>query len=307
MRTNFLSVLAITAILFASCSSNEDVIPEANDVRVQFSSGVTATSRVSGATGTTWDAGDAIGIYMVENGGTTVSGSASNVRYTTAGGDGTNPIPFTSTTPISYPASGSSVDFIAYHPHSALTGYSYSVDVSNQASQTAIDLMTAKADNGGTGYDKTNTSAVNLPFKHQLAKVIVNVEKGASLPVDLTGLTVKIKGMNTTATFDVSNPASGFSSASTVAAITPLSSATNTYEAILLPVTLGNTHVVEFVIGSVTYTWNMTDNSKLGGGSITEFESGKKYTFTVTIEAGVKVTGTIEEWGDGGSGTGSAF
>ncbi|MBK5720631.1 fimbrillin family protein [Dysgonomonas sp. Marseille-P4677] len=159
--------------------------------------------------------------------------------------------------------------------------------------------MTAFADNTGAGYDKANTSAINLRFKHQLAKIVINVANGAGIP-NLTGLTVSIEGMNTNADFDLKGTA-GITNISEIVAITPFDAGSNNYEAILLPVTLNNTHVVRFTVGGNTYIWTISNNNN----NITAFESSKKYTFNVTInKEEVQVTGAIDVWENGGSGTG---
>lgn len=301
MKTRFLSLLAITALLFVSCS-DDDNIPEANDGMVKFSSGVSGLqSRVGGADGDVWAQDDPIGVYMRDNavGKAIVS---ENIQYNAqSAGTATS---FTSNTPIYYPVNDpAKVDFVAYHPYQTpLTDdYGYAVDVSDQADQSAIDLMVSTADNNGAGYDKTNPSAVNLKFRHQLAKVILVVSKGAGVD-NLTGLTVSIGGMNTTADFDISTAT--LSNETDVADITPYDAGSDRYEVILLPVTaLDANHVVEFTVGGNTYKWTMKENDR----SIDKLETGKKYTFNVTLKKNaVSVTGTIDEWEDVGVSNGTA-
>lgn len=297
MQTKFLSVLALSAILFASCSS-DDESNEPNDGRVKFTSGVNApTTKVAGANGDQWEGTEQIGIFMRDN----AAGKAiqqPNVLYTTTstGASAT----FTSSTPLYYPVNTpAAVDFVAYHPYTTLTGdYGYSVDVATQTSQSAIDLMVATADNSAAGYDKTNTSPVNLVFKHQLAKVKIDVTAGDGV-ADLTGLAVSIKGMNTKANFDISSAT--LSNEGTVAAITPVGTGAN-YEAILLPVAL-TTQTIEFTVGGNTYVWQINDSAN-NTNNVTSLEKGKVYTFNVTVQKNkVTVTGTITPWQSAGAPT----
>lgn len=303
MRTKFLSVLAVTAILFASCGNDDEVTTEVNDGRVLFSSGVNvATPKVGGILGNIWNNGDAIGIYMVENGGTTVAEGAANMKYTTT--STSTSATFTPGSPaqaIYYPVDiTQKVDFIAYHPHNpSVTNYVYPVDVADQASQSAIDLMRAFANGmGNAGYDKTNASPVNLIFDHQLSKVILNVTAGDGVD-NLNGLTIAIKGMNTTADFDlkgvggITNEAGAASSS-----IAPFDAGSNKYEAILLPVAL-TTQAIEFTVDGNTYSW--TINNSNNTNNVTSLEKGKIYTFNVTLmKHKVEVTGSINLWQSAG-------
>lgn len=310
MKTKLLSALALTVILFASCSNDDNDTDNANNGQIRFLSGVTgATTRVGGTNGDTWNSGDAIGIYMIEHGqvlsASSIKENAGNVKYTTTSTSTT--ATFTSTTPIYYPVNGPLVDFRAYHPYSssAIDGsYWYELDLLDQSNQSAIDLMTASADNSGIGYDKTNTSAVSLNFQHQLSKVIVNVLAGDGIN-NLTGLDVKVKGTHHTVLFDlrdftfvgtgiVGNPV-----------MTPYSAGSNSYELILPPTEYYNLSdcTVEFTIGGNTYVWTISDNSS----GITDFESGEKYTFEVTLTKNkVQVFGEITQWTSVNGGTGTA-
>lgn len=289
-KTKFLSVLAITAILFASCGNDDEVTTEVNDGRVQFSSGVNAAMpKVGGDEGDTWDGGERIGIYMVGSVDGFIKEGAENIGYT-AGGSGStvtfNPI----ATPIYYPVDATQkVDFIAYHPYNAsVSNYVYPVNVSDQSNQSAIDLMVAKTN---TGYDKTNVAAVNLNFSHQLAKVVIKVIPGEGI-TDLTELAVKMTGMNTTADFDITGTT--IANADNTADITPYKQpSAYTYEAILLPVTFGSAHVVEFALGGDTYKWIMSQNST----NILQLVAGNKYTFDVLVTKNrIFVDGTITPW-----------
>lgn len=317
MRTKLVSAVAIATLLFASCS-NDDT-PEPNDGRVKFTSGINqAGLRVGGVDGDRWFGNESIGIYMLEHGqslsATSIKESADNVKYTYnfIQGDGKTVSLSPSGNIIYYPVNGPLVDFVAYHPYkdnSKLVNYVYPIDVTTQNPQTDIDLMMADvADNGGAGYDKTNTAAVDLNFKHQLAKVILTVKNGTGVgTADLRNVAIKVEGMYKTANFDLTG-AAGISGWDNKGDITPYPAGANAYEFILLPVTLTSDHIMKFTIGNDTYTWAMTDNvTGASTAPITKFEGGQKYTFDVTLTKNItEVTGTIQAWGNGGSGTGTA-
>jgi hypothetical protein len=290
--------IAITALL-SSCNENEVVNP-IDRVAVRFASmEATAQTRVDGSD---WAINDPIGIYMVAKGTNTVAEGAENIQYT-AQSAGSGSISFgaiSAEKTIYYPVTTpDKVDFFAYHPYqSGLASWTYKVDVATQTSQTAIDLLWAKANNGGTGYDKTASGAVPLEFTHKLAKLIMTVSEGDGL-TSLNGLQVSINGTNTEAEFDVE--AGTLGKYGTPANITPLKNASSyQYEAILLPTALNAGHTVTFTIGNDVYTWNISQ-------SIATLDAGKKYSYAIRLNKHeVGITGTITDWDNGGTGNGIA-
>lgn len=305
MKTRFLSVLAVTAILFASCSSDDDT-PEINDGQVKFASGIAGNHlKVGGAGGDQWEGNENIGIYMVNNGLTTIAESAENILYTTTstGAAAT----FTSTTPIYYPVDvAQKVDFIAYYPHStAVSSYVYPVNVANQSNQSAIDLMRAFDDNGTNGYDKTQgASFINLVFDHKLTKVIINTTPDTNnglTQADLANMTVTIKGLNTKADYNIDTDVLG--TPNTVAPIaTKTTTAGTVYEAIVVP--------QSFAVGVVTVEFAL-NNAKnevfVYEVPATTFAKAEKHTFNVIVQrTGVAVRGTINAWDSVGAVGGTA-
>lgn len=303
MKTSkiFLTAVFATATLFTSCNVNDD--NGDNALGVKFTSGITASqtkATIDGSGNSVWEAGDPVGIYMVGNGGTTVAESIENVKYTASAAGASTSFASTGTViyyPVNTPAK---VDFIAYHPYSAsVSNWVYPVNVATQTPQTNIDLMWAKANNVGVGYDKTNTSAVDFTFEHKLVKLVMNVSKGSGVTGNISS--VAIKGMNTTANFDLTG-VGGLTGADGAVTITPFTAtAESKYEAILLPVsTLGASHTVEFTIGSETYTWKMSNE-------ITSLAAGSIYTYDITLtKYAVNATGSISKWTAGTPGTGIA-
>jgi hypothetical protein len=294
------------AVTMTSCNNDEAVVNNTDRNAVQFASTGTEAlqTRVNGEN---WDGDETIGIYMVENGTTNVAESAENIPYSTSSTGATATFsPSTDAPTIYYPVSTpAKVDFIAYYPYKqTLTTYwTYPVNVANQTSQSDIDLLWKKENNADNGYDKTQAT-VNLAFTHQLTKLNLTVQPGAGV-TDLTNLAVRIKGMNTTAGFDIKGTA-GFTNESNAEDITPYSAGSYNYEAILLPVeTLGAGHSITFTIGNDVYTWKLSGVGGITGGKL---ESGKKYAYTVTLSKhAISVTGTIVDWGTGeAGGTGTA-
>lgn len=310
MKTNLLSVLAVSALLFASCSNENNDTPEVNDGSVKFTSGITATPHakavIDNAGNSIWSINDPIGIYMVANGTTTVADGAENTPYkATTAAASTSFAPSGATTiyyPVNTPAK---VDFIAYHPYSALvSNYVYNVNVANQTPQTDIDLMYATANNSGAGYDKAFgadiiNAYVDFTFGHKLVKLIINVS--TSTGVTGTVSAVSIKGMNTSAKFDLTGT-TGLSDFGTPQAITPFTATGTKYEAILLPMAaLSAANTVSFTTtANETFTWEMSYN-------INSLVAGSIYTFDIELtKYEVIANGSITKWTIGGTGSGLA-
>lgn len=304
MKTKFFTTAIVAAtVALASCDKNETPVLT-DDGIVRFTSGITAApgtrATIDDQGNGLWEANDPVGIYMVATGTTNVVENNANMRYTAAqAGSATafNPAGATIYYPLGAPIP---VDFIAYHPHSdAVADFVYPVDLANQTPQTAIDLMTARADNSGAGYTKEDGSqgtVVNLAFSHRLVKLVMNVTKDASVPGTITS--VAITGMNTRATFDLTG-AAGLTAPGTPASITPCTvAAEQKYEAILLPLaSLTDAHTVTFTTDSgETYTWKMSKE-------IAKLEAGTIYTYAVNVtKYAVTANGSINQWNVGTTG-----
>lgn len=195
-------VLYAITLLLALGSCTKEVQQETESGKQQF---VRFTSVVEGtytrAAGASWSPSDAIGVYMKKNGSDLSTGSivgeGDNVEYFTENGDG-NFLPVS--TYLSFPGDGTKVDFIAYYPHQeTINNFIYPVDITNQASPEAIDLLYAdKLEGIGE-----RSNALNLSFSHQLARLVFNIKsvEGTSL----SGLTVSISGVKTKGEFKLAD------------------------------------------------------------------------------------------------------
>ncbi|MDR1115606.1 MAG: fimbrillin family protein [Tannerella sp.] len=289
----FFAMTALAAIVFVSCSMDDETVSDER-IAVKFAAdgSTDVQTRVSGDS---WERGDPVGIYMTEHRSTNVSEGYANISYT-ASGYGTGAVGFIEAgTKIYYPQNGNAVDFIAYHPYQAGLNdadWTYRVNVGDQNSLTAIDLMRSEiAGNNSAGYDKTYTGDVNLRFRHRLAKLNVTVQAGAGVG-NLYGLTVTIKGMKTKADFNVKTDV--LSNERDPYYITPKQTGSYKYESILLPTSLNGNHEVVFTVGGNEYTWELSGQYGINGGRLAE---GTMYDYVVTLNKhAVSVTGTITNW-----------
>lgn len=272
----FTAILAIIAL--AACNNDDEgTNPSTSKKAVLFNTGI-STLRMSG---TTWDAGDKIGITMVETGTTTVKDSMQNKQYETA----TGAAQFTAITgnEVYYPANNSAVDFHAYYPYVAGLTDTYNVNVTNQTNQSNIDLLYANAVN-----KTADVPTVTVQFSHQLVKVVLNIV-GNNIP-SLAGATVHLDGIPTTATFNLLNGT--LSRGSNVTTINALTAANGrSAEAIVLPVA-GTGHSVAVRLGNDVYRTSFPD----------AFVAGHRYTYTVTLmgeEISLELTSNITNWNEG--------
>lgn len=273
--------MAATAL--SSCSVNDEI--QEPERAVKFTSSITAQAiPVGRAAGSDWSAGDAVGIFMVDGQGALQVNSQYNV---TGAADGA----FEAAGPndeLCYPQDGTTVNFIAYYPYEASYTLTTAIPVviGDQDKQPTFDLLYA-ATTGG--YNKDYDGSVNLRFEHRLSKLVLTCTADNNVGVALAGMTVKVKGMNTRSTFDLSDGTAG--TPGTPAAITPRTLTDGAeYDAIILPDTYAANEVtVDFTISTgETFTWDV---------GATRFESGYEYTYEVKLSrTGVTATGSIKSW-----------
>lgn len=297
-----MALCAATSLLAGCAGDGDGTLPEKDGrVALQVNSGIDVQTR---AKDKTWDAGDAIGIYML-NGETA---EAANQKYTTTATGESGTFTAADGQTIYFPVDGSQRDFTAYYPYrTSLTGNLFAVDVNDQTVQKEIDLMGAGKVTGKT----KNDPAVAFEFQHKLVKLYLTIKPdGTSLFADdMKGLEIDITNQKTKATYDVVAGGSVVVDAddNTPATIGLLTDANGkSSEGIVLSNT--TTETMQFVFrlknGSV-FTWDIhkADKSKL-------FEAGNKYVYTITIGmTGIEVTSTVKDWmpGNGDKGeTGNA-
>lgn len=299
MKNKNLQIITLGMLVFFGAGCRKDKAPKVIDetrTAVQFSSVINGQVKTK-AENNTWAANDAIGVFMKTGTGLSNVLSA-NKSYSTTGDAQFKPSSTDQT--IYYPENGSAVDFIAYYPFKqSLTANNYTVDVSDQRDQAAIDLLYA---NNANGLSKTNANA-NLVFTHQLSKVEITVKNGTDV-ADLNGLSVNISGVKKSGSFDLATGALSVSGqTSDILAKTSTKNGVTVAEAILIPTTDESGTKVVFSLGTKTFTWNLP--------AATKFEQGKKYTFEVELKGegtgnsgiAAALKATITNWNDVPSGS----
>lgn len=284
MKTNHLILLLMLSFLF-SCEGE----------RIDFSiinRSIRVNARIDGvktrATSNDWSQGDAIGIYMVTAGSGLAPESvlAKNAKYVTEG-DGTFNPPAVAHD-VKFPMDGSTVDFVAYYPYGTVTSaFEYSVDVTDQTDQNAIDLL--YSDNAA-GLNK-NSSFVDLSFSHQLSKLVVHLKT-----IDETALVntaVTVKGVNTRGVFSLTDKSQTASTKGDIAM--KMSDGGAFAEAIVLPAESLADATLEIINGEYGYLYDLNSSS-----TITSFDPGYKYTYTIELDtrSPLSVKAVIADWMD---------
>ena len=286
MNKKTFSAVALATLLLTACQNDEETMQTDTRVALQVTSGIQTR-----AFDNQWEKNDEIGIFGFTQGDAPTQ-AYSNVRYVTTGGNGT----FTPDgTTIYLPTDGSSLDFVAYYPHTTdLENGIYTVDVENQSDQSTIDLMAA----GKQRADRVNAK-VNFNFKHKLSKIVFNFADGDGMALsELAGMKVQLTGQRTLATFDVTKPESAVNVDTGEPVTLTLNTVANgtSAEGIVLPSENfdGMTLHLALVDGGSFFNWDLNNSSA------NKFEAGKKYVYDITVNrTGLSVTATITDWAPG--------
>lgn len=302
MRKQAFICALLAAVLLPGCSEDRENTPHPTDGRValEATSGIRMNTR---AYDKTWEAGDAIGIYMLD--GTATDGNG-NHKYTTAETAETGSFTAAEGQTLYFPVNGDTRDFAAYYPYrETLTeGNVYTVDVKKQTPQKDIDLMGAAK---VTDKDKLNPK-VAFVFTHKLVKLAITLKAdGTSLTdADLAGTTVSLSNQQTAATYNVVTGGEAVVTAGTPADIALHTNGLKA-EGIVLPAASTAGMVLTFTVPNLDhqkFSWNVNSAAQSKA-----FVAGSKYLYTITIsKVGVEVSSTVEDWtpGNGEGETGDA-
>lgn len=283
--TNYSFILGIALLAAASCTkAGTEAADGDSRVAVRFVAGIQTRAHDDA-----WDANDAVGITMVQNGA--VFGNIFNYQYSTP--DGGAEFHPTAGNTIYFPDNGSDVSFRAYYPYTDAMGteMTYPLDVADQSDLTAIDFLTADFSEGT--YNKQN-SVVNIKFYHRLTKLDFELSKDGTVTTDLRRFTLTIRGMKTTGTYDVMNETAQHDEASTADIVVPPDASYDSQRsAIVLPRTTAGPGV-EFVFtnGSEEYTAQMPADLVLNPKT--------RYLFKIHIsKTQMSITAEVVDWVDG--------
>jgi len=278
--------IAVMATLVISCSSDtHEESSTYGNVEVRFSSLI--ETRVSG---TQWDAGDGVGVYMFRSGeglsDASICENSANNKYVASATGALSPA--SEMDKLFYPMY-ESVDFVAYYPYGDVADYELALDVSEQGNQEKLDLLYSK---NLTSVEATS-EAQKLVFKHKLSKIVFNVKAGLGYEsTDLEGAEICLKGAFSNATFSLAN--GGLTLGNEKQNINLTTSAAGDgvmAEAIVLPQSCGGMQVYVSMVSGVTKRFDFISNH--------QWLEGYKYEYEITLvdnETGALLEAEITEW-----------
>lgn len=258
----WLGVLPLFAM--TACTSLDDNSEWGNgDGNVKFTSYISGAQKR--ATGTNWNSGDRIGIFMTGHGAGLASASATNRQYIADAAG--NLTAADAEQAIAFPESGAAQDFVAYYPYQTVSGTAVAVNVSDQADQAAIDLLYSdNAQNIASG-------TVNLGFSHELSQVVLNIQADATIPTT-AGLSVEATNALTQGSFDLATGSLTTTASSTGAIAFNTNAAGTQAEAILLPTTDAAAITLRFTLGGQTVEKQLT---------VSTLDAGTSYSIPVRL------------------------
>lgn len=260
-------LLSALSIMMCCTSCNDDILDnsDSNNVRISSATVVPKTqSRVS-LQGTNFTVDDKIRVTNSENPSKSADFTFDGKSWTTS-----QELSWGNSFPTSFYASYPAAEGVSYGNFTLPTDQSVNIDAAN--------YMTAKADYSA----KTSNDAIDLPFSHENAIVIINIVKQA---VGSTGMLSNGK---------IYSPASSYANGTPVKAKTAIQPAfklnddgTSTYTAVIIPSGKVATHEL-FSVNVSNSSAPITFNSDIN------FKANHIYTFNVTIGSDRIVLSSLE-------------
>ena len=196
MKTAHILYSSIMAVALLSCTKEEPGGAVGGEGAVQM---LWSANAAYGASA--WQEGDVIAVSAFRPGSGEFYDGVAHRRYRTPG-DGAF-FPLENEDKIIYPMNGDAVDLFAYYPYNAaVTGRIYDVDLRDQSSQRAIDLLYS---NNVRGRSK-HTAEVGMEFHHPLSKIVVGAVPGDGMTEEeLLGMVVSLENVTLRAAFDLAD------------------------------------------------------------------------------------------------------
>lgn len=285
MKTRFFALAALALALVACNNDNENL--NGAPVAAQFTANIAPATRASG---TTWTAGDRIGITDIGN-----DSQYGNVPFILKNGK------FEAEGKVIYIEDTKPHTFRAYYPYNAAGGIlTATTDVTAQQNQPAIDFLFASGATGDKNSpvvsftDKTYKGGEDNSFHHRMSRITLTFEAGDG--VDFSVVKPErytLDGLLLTGTF---NTADGFATADNGAQTGELAmnlaDGNLTSSVILFPQTVASLPLVVNYKGQ-EYPATLT----MPEGAL---QAGNNYTYTVKVSNKVLEVSeaTIAKWND---------
>ena len=293
MKTRFFA-LATLALALAACNNDNENL-NGDPVAAQFTASIAPATRASG---TTWTAGDRIGITDIGN-----DTQYGNVPFILKNGK------FEAEGKVIYIEDAKTHTFRAYYPYNAAGGIlTATTDATAQQNQPAIDFLFASGSTGDKNNpvvsfnDKTAKGGEDNSFHHRMSQIALTFEAGDG--VDFSVVKPErytLDGLLLTGTFNTADGiATADNGAQTGELAMNLADGNLTSSIILFPQTVASLPLVVNYKGQEYHaTLTVPEGALLAGNN---------YTYTVKVNAtGLTLEGcAIGSWVDGGGESGAA-
>ena len=285
MKTRFFTLAALALALVACNNDNENL--NGDPVAVQFTANIAPATRASG---TTWTAGDRIGITDIGN-----DSQYGNVPFILKNGK------FEAEGKVIYIEDAKTHTFRAYYPYNAAGGIlAATTDVTAQQNQPAIDFLFASGATGDKNNpvvsftDKTAKGGEDNSFHHRMSQITLTFEAGDGVNFSVVKPErYTLDGLLLTGTFNTADGiATADNGAQTGELAMNLADGVLTSSIILFPQTVASLPLVVNYKGQEYHaTLTMPDGALLAGNN---------YTYTVKVRNKVLEVSeaTIAKWND---------
>lgn len=304
MKRYYFLLVFLGVLSFNSCKdadTTEDISPEVTEAVPLQLTGLTirestAESLDARVSSNKWDVNDQIGVFLLQDDTYNIVANASNKVYFTENGDGKFlPLSMDGVDNTLYlPADGSYMDIVAYYPYKKLTDNIFSVDVTNQSNQAALDLMRGTPDK--PAYNNANPQA-NLTFNRKMSQIMITMQAGEGVDeTELQGTQIQLEGFHSTGSYDpIRDKLVIGENVSTVNLL--VAEDGKSAMGIVLPEDKAAQRKLVIRAGynsnGVPFTYDISDEQG--------FLPGKSYSFSVTFfREGIEVGTSITDWVDGG-------
>lgn len=300
-------ILAVSALLFVACSNDDEITKWNGEIRLCTTTQL-QTRAAQDIQGDQFDADEEVDIFINENVSSSGYYYPQPIEYTADGKGGLD----TYVDTPRYPTSGNGVNIFGVYPYHTAFNISDSFpfevqyDQSSDANYKSSDLMIGTAANPVS----RQAGAVAVKFKHMLSKININLTIGAGLNEDsLVNATVYVLNTKPSTTFNVQDVAIGEAEGgpqsdviNIIAGNLPenrdaISGDALSHSAIIIPQFIqGGTDFIQVVLHWNDYSYTELTYSLPETGGM-EFESGKVYTYNLTVNRYViTATTSITDW-----------
>ena len=285
MKTRFFALAALALTLVACNNDNENL--NGDPVAAQFTADIAPATRASG---TTWTAGDRIGITDIGN-----DSQYGNVPFILKNGK------FEAEGKVIYIEDTKTHTFRAYYPYNAVGGIlAATTDATAQQNQPAIDFLFASGATGDKNNpvvsftDKTAKGGEDNSFHHRMSQITLTFEAGDGVNFSVVKPErYTLDGLLLTGTFNTADGiATADNGAQTGELAMNLADGVLTSSIILFPQTVASLPLVVNYKGQEYHaTLTMPEGA---------LQAGNNYTYTVKVRNKVLEVSeaTIAKWND---------